>query len=188
MASQIGAGSPRLFYIRPGDWTWWAWAITTGLLMAGLDGCRWAFLAAMGLTLAQLFILLFREPDRAAFSIQLRAAYFLLLLICYLPLMRWLYWLPAMGTFALITFGYCLMARVLSLMPWNGREAYSCDRLRRTFLSAPDLDRAQNTPARAGCAGGLCTIDAQVEPGSGGNVNEKKRNAAMRCSNHSDPL
>jgi hypothetical protein len=78
--------------------------------------------------------------------------------------MRWLYWLPTVGTFALIVFGYCLLARLLSLLPWNGRDAYTLARLRRTFFTAPDLDRVKINPAAAGCAGGLCTIEAQVAP------------------------
>ncbi len=78
--------------------------------------------------------------------------------------MRWLYWLPTVGTFALIIFGYCLLARMLSLLPWNSKEAYTLSRLRRTFLSPPDLTRVRTKPAAANCAGGLCTLEAQVAP------------------------
>ena len=78
--------------------------------------------------------------------------------------MRWLYWLPVVGTFALVIFGYCLLARVLSLLPWNLREPHSLGLWRRTFFSAPDLDRVTVNPVTAGCAGGLCTIEAQVAP------------------------
>jgi len=67
-----------------------------------------------------------------------------------------------MGTSALVVFGYCLMARLLSLFPWNGREAYTFARLRRTFFSAPDLDRVKINSAVANWAGGLCTLEAQV--------------------------
>jgi hypothetical protein len=87
------------------------------------------------------------------------------MLICYLPPIRWLYWLPAVGTLALVVFGYCLLARILSLLPWNSPETCSIARLRRTFFSAPDLNRVANSRAAAArCAGGLCTIEAQVAP------------------------
>jgi hypothetical protein len=109
-------------------------------------------------------ILLVRDRSTAAFSVQLRVAYLILLLISYPRAMRWLYWLPTVGTFALIVFGYCLLARVLSLMPWNSNESYNLDRLRRTFFSAPDPGRVTSKPAEASCAGGLCTIAAQVAP------------------------
>lgn len=159
-------GSRRIFYIKLDDWTWWAWTITTALLVAGLSGYTPAFIAAMAVTAGQGLILLVRDRSPAAFSVQLRLAYLILLLISYPPPMRWLYWVPAVGTFALIVFGYCLLARVLSLLPWNSHESYSMDRLRRTFFSAPDLARVKSKPAGASCAGGLCTIAAQVAPGA----------------------
>ena len=157
--------SGRLFYINPGDWTWWAWTITTVLLIVGLSGHSLAFVGAMAVTAGQGLVLLVRDRSLAAFSVQLRAAYLLLLLIAYPPPMRWLYWVPTVGTFALIIFGYCLLARLLSLLPWNSRDAYTLARLRRTFFTAPDLDRVKINPAAAtSCAGGLCTIEAQVAP------------------------
>jgi hypothetical protein len=43
----------------------------------------------------------------------------------------------------LVIFGYCLMARMLSLLPWNRTEPITADLVRRTFLSRPrPLDRA----------------------------------------------
>lgn len=154
--------SRRVFYIIPGDWTWWAWTITTVLLVTGLSGYAPAFIGAMAVTVIQAVVLLVRDGSPAAFSVQLRAAYLLLLIVAYPPPMRWLYWLPTLGTFALVVFGYCLLARVLSLLPWNSREPYTVDRLRRTFFSPPDLDRVNANLAVAGCAGGLCTIEAQI--------------------------
>jgi hypothetical protein len=91
-------------------------------------------------------------------------AYLGLLVICYPAPMRWLYWLPTVGTFALVVFGYCLLARFLSLMPWNDREEYTLERLGRTFFSAPNLDRVRGNMDASSCAGGLCTIEAQVAP------------------------
>ena len=156
--------SRRVFYVNLDDWTWWAWAITTVLLIIGLAGYSLAFVAAMAVTAGQGILVLARDRSPAAFSVQLRAAYLLLMLVSYPPPMRWLYWVPTVGTFALVVFGYCLLARVLSLLPWNGGETFTLDRLRRTFFSAPDLDRAAANPAVAGRAGGLCTIEAQVAP------------------------
>ena len=156
--------SPRPFYIKLDDWTWWAWTITAVLLVIGLVGYHSAFIAAMVLTAVQGVVMLLRDRSLTAFPVQLRAAYLLLLLVCYLPGMHWLYWLPAVGTFALVLFGYCLMARFLSLLPWNSREPYTMARLRRTFFSPPDLERVKSNPAAASCAGGMCTIEAQVAP------------------------
>jgi hypothetical protein len=154
--------SRRLFYINLNDWVWWAWTLTTILLVAGLCGYDSALTGATVVTAAHGLIVFARDRSLVAYSVQLRAAYVLLLLICYLPYTLWLYWLIAVGTFALNVFGYCFLTRVLSLLPWNSPEAYTLDRLRRTFFSAPDLDRVKKNPTLAGCAGGLCTIEAQV--------------------------
>jgi hypothetical protein len=34
----------------------------------------------------------------------------------------WWYWLPCIGTWAQIIFGYCGVARMVSLLPWNRSE------------------------------------------------------------------
>lgn len=153
-----------IFYLNPTDWTWWTWLVTAICLGIGLMGNPSAFVVAMGLTLAQGLVFLIKERCPGAFSVQLRIGYLALLAICYLPEMRWLYWLPTVGTFALVIFGYCLMARFLSLLPWNRSEPFSADCIRRTFFSPPDLSRVHNESSGGGCAGGLCTIEAQVAP------------------------
>jgi len=99
--------------------------------------------------------------------VQLRLAYTLLLIICLFPPMRWIYWVPAVGTFALVIFGYCLMARMLSLLWWNRAEPITVDLLRRAFLSRPRLPDRAGRVSSAGCGAGLCFIEAQVESGMG---------------------
>jgi hypothetical protein len=152
----------RWLFILWDDWTWWAWMVTAVLLAIGLAGHPSAFLAAIVMTMVQLVMMLIRERIVSAFAVQLRIAYLILLGICFVPQMRWLYWLPLVGTFALVIFGYCLLARMLYLLPWNRMEPLSIDLLRRTFVSRPDLSRFSGNPQTAGCAGGLCTIAAQV--------------------------
>jgi hypothetical protein len=164
MTSIMKKVSRRLFYFNLNDWTWWAWALTTVLLIAGLSGRDLAFMGAMVVTAAHGLIVLVRDRSPFAYSVQLRAAYLLLVLTGYLPSMRWLGWLLVAGTLGLIVFGYCFLTRFLSLLPWNSREAYTLDRLHRTFFSAPNLGRVNSDPKLAGNAGGLCTIAAQVAP------------------------
>jgi hypothetical protein len=165
MESEMIAGHDRHWYILYDDWTWWAWTVTAILLTIGLLGQPVAFIAAMAVTVVQGIVMMVRERSASAFSVQLRVAYLILLIICFVPQMRWLYWLPALGTFALVTFGYCLLARMLSLCPWNRDDTISGDLLRRTFLSRPDLSRVSAPQTGPGCAGGLCTIEAQVARG-----------------------
>ncbi len=129
-----------------------------------------AFLAGLLLSIAQSVVFFVRERSFKAFPVQLRLAYTLLLIICFFPPLRWLFWLPAVGTFVLVIFGYCLMARMLSLLPWNRTGPITADLLRRTFLSRPRLLDRVDSVASAGCAAGLCSIEAQVEPGQGGTI------------------
>ena len=157
----------RWLFIMPQDWTWWVWLVMACLLLIGLVGLPEGFLAALLLSSAQSVLFLARERAVKAFSVQLRLAYTLLLIICFLPPIRWLYWLPALGTFALVVFGYCLMARALSLLPWNRTEPIAADLLRRTFLSRPRLVDRADSVFSAGCGVGLCSIEAQVESGKG---------------------
>ena len=52
-----------------------------------------------------------------------------------------------------------------SLLPWNRTEPITPDLVRRTFLSRPRL--LDQVVSSTGCGAGLCSIEAQVEPGPG---------------------
>jgi hypothetical protein len=117
--------------------SWWYWAITAGLLIAGLAGRFEAFYLAIALSVVQTVHFRLREGAFAAFPAQVRLVYTLILLAALLPPLNWLYWLPAIGTTALVLFGYCPLARILSLMPWNRRQPLSWLLVRWTFLTPP---------------------------------------------------
>ena len=150
----------NLLYLNVKDRTWWIWTATTALLILGLSGHAIGFTAAMLLTVAQGTYLIAKHRSLLAFPVQLRLSYLLVLVICALPGMHWLYWWPTIGTLALIIFGYCLLARILSLLPWNRKGAYSIRQLRQTFLAAPDLTQGAGNGVSK--AGGICTIEAQI--------------------------
>lgn len=118
--------------------SWWYWVATAALLMAGLSGWSEAFHAATALSALQVLHFHRREGRLAAFPVQVRLAFTGLLLLAAWPPMHWLFWVPAIGTSAQVLFGYCLLARVLSLLPWNRREPLSGRLLWRT-LSAPPV-------------------------------------------------
>jgi type II secretory pathway pseudopilin PulG len=148
--------------IMPKEITWWAWTLTAVLLAVGLVGFAAGFIAATALSVIQTVVFLFKTRSFRDFTLQIRLAYSLLLIVCAIPVMRWLYWLPAVGTSALILFGYCLTARVLSLLPWNRTEKLTLNLLRRTFLSPPVAgNMMQGLPSR-GCPGGVCSLEAKV--------------------------
>jgi hypothetical protein len=117
--------------------SWQYWFVTACLLTAGLAGYPTAFLLAIGLTVIQLVHFTLREGSVAAFPVQVRFWYLVLLLVALPQPLQPIYWIPMIGTWAQVIFGYCTMARCVSLLPWNRREALSVDLVSRTFLSPP---------------------------------------------------
>lgn len=117
--------------------SWWYWAVTSVLLIAGLAGRFEAFQLAAGLSAFQIFHFRRREGSYAAFPVQVRIAYTAVLLLAMWGPLNWLFWVPAIGTPAQVLFGYCALARLLSLLPWNRRQPLSWQLALRTFVARP---------------------------------------------------
>lgn len=117
--------------------SWWYWLVTVVLLTAGVSGWSPGFLLAIGLTAFQLVHFVIRERSVTTFPVQVRLGYLLLLLLAWPEPMRLIYWIPMIGTWAQILLGYCTMARLVSLLPWNRQEPFTFGLLKRTFFSAP---------------------------------------------------
>ena len=133
--------------------SWWYWAVTSVLLIAGLAGHFAAFYLAIGLSAFQIIHFRLREGNFTAFPVQVRMAYTALLLLSLWQPMRWLFWIPAVGTPAQVLFGYCTLARCLSLLPWNRQQPLSWSLLWRTFIAPPVKGNImQGLPAAAGTA------------------------------------
>lgn len=143
--------------LMPKEASWWVWMSIVVLLGFGLAGRQELFLAAGAMSAASAGFHLWKHRSLAPYAVQIRLAYTALLFVCFAPALRWLYWLPAIGTVALLVFGYCLMARVLSLLPWNRIESVTPDLLRRTFLTPPQ----PGNPAH-GLPGCVCDREARV--------------------------
>jgi hypothetical protein len=128
-----------MFMIEYRALSWWYWLAIVACLTAGVSGWPTGFLFAIGLAALQLVHFIVRERSIAAFPIQVRLGFLLaLLLFISLPeTLHWLFWLPTIGTWTTVLFGYCPMARIVSLLPWNRREAFSLGLFKRTFISAP---------------------------------------------------
>lgn len=119
--------------------SWWYWLVIVAFLTAGVFGWPAGFLIAIGLAALQFMHFAIREHSITSFPVQVRFGYLLVLLLFFaLPDdVRWLYWLPVIGTWTTVLFGYCPLARIVSLLPWNRKEVFSFSLLKRTFLSAP---------------------------------------------------
>jgi len=142
--------------------TWWIWLVTVGMLVAAVLGHAPGLAAAIFLSAVQTIFFGVRHRGLGPYAVQIRLGYTLLLVLCLLPALRLLVWVPTLGTVALLVYGYCLMARMLSLMPWNRREPWSCDLLRRTFFTRPAVAIRSAAPGLSGCPGGVCELEAEV--------------------------
>jgi len=149
------------WFLRPYELSWWMWWIIASGLAVGIAGYRSGFLVAIGISLAKAVFIVFKGRNVRSSAAQVRVAYLLLLMICFIPGLRWLYWVPLIGTLALIIAGYCLMARFLSLLPRNRAEAINASLLWHTFVDPPRLPRGRE-PSIEGCPGGVCSIEAQL--------------------------
>lgn len=116
---------------------WWYWLATAGLLTAGVAGSPIGFELAIGLTAVQLLDFMLRERSFAAFTVQVRLALLVYLLVSYPAPLQFLFWLPVVGVWARTLFGYCLLARTLALMPWNRRTPFTRALLVQTYFSRP---------------------------------------------------
>ena len=126
-----------MFMIEYKDMGWWYWLVTAMLLTFGVLGNESGFILAIGLTTFQLLHFVIREKNIRAFPVQVRFWYLMLLLVSLPQTMQWLYWVPCIGTWAQIIFGYCAMARLVSLWPWNREQSFTWNLIIKTFFSRP---------------------------------------------------
>ncbi|MDR4477811.1 MAG: hypothetical protein R3B11_17645 [Nitrospira sp.] len=117
------------------DIGWWYWLATVGLLGSDLLGWSPGIWLAMTLCLIQIVHVLRLVRDVTAFPLQVRVAYAMLLAAGLWAPLQWVHIIQLIGTTARVLVGYCLLARTLSLAPWNRRQPLTRSMLRRTFFS-----------------------------------------------------
>ena len=116
---------------------WWIWAILAGLMLWSLTGQMLAREAAMALAVLQAigYLLVYRSVKY--FPTQLRIAYALWMAVSLAPPLFLMYWILAAGTTARVLTGYCAMARVLLLLPWNRSVPLTWARIRTIAFHPP---------------------------------------------------
>jgi hypothetical protein len=117
------------------DPAWWYWLVTVGLLAAGIAGRPWGIPLAMVLCAGQIIHFGWRAETPTALPVQVRVTYLLLLVAGLWPPLQWIHVVQLLGTSAGVLIGYCLLARTLSLVPWNRRKPLSLSLVRSTFFS-----------------------------------------------------
>ena len=105
--------------IRGREATWWVWLATSACLLWGLAGVDIARQFAMAISVLQAVVFLGMTGSLRPFPTQVRVAYALWMAASFLPGLTFMYWIQAAGTTSLILFGYCPLARMLLVFPWN---------------------------------------------------------------------
>lgn len=117
--------------------SWWFWLVTVVFLSLGVSGRTSGFYAATVLAVFQVIYFAIKEGQFSAFPVQVRIAFIVVMIVPLWEPLRFLYWIPVIGIWVLVLTGYCFLARLLSLMPWNRKEQLSASLIKRTFLSPP---------------------------------------------------
>ena len=87
------------------DLGWWYWLVTVALLTWGVLLDPLGLYLAVGLTVVNLAHFSARASGLTAFPVQVRFFYLLLLLVALPEPMRWLFWVPLIGTWAQVLVG-----------------------------------------------------------------------------------
>jgi hypothetical protein len=117
------------------DLAWWYWVLTSGLLAAGITRWPWGIPLAIFLCAVQIIHFWRRTDGITTFPVQVRITYLLLLAAGLWTPLQWIHLMQLIGTSARVLIGYCLLARTLSLAPWNRVEPLSVPLVRNTFFS-----------------------------------------------------
>ena len=133
------------------DPSWWHWTLTIPLLALRLGGVSWSIWPAVGLCVVMCGYYLVRVRRLQPYPVQIRVGYLGLLLAGTLPAMEWIHWVQLFGTTAMVTVGYCPLARMLNLLPFNRTEPLTLAFVFRTFFHDP-------------CAGGMLSWSSGPAP------------------------
>lgn len=118
------------------DITWWFWLATDIALANYLFVDREFFKVAIALSLIQIPVFASLHGWKS-FPAQVRIAYLCLLFAGLWQPLAIVHWMQLVGTTAMVLFGYCFLARCLSLLPWNRNSALTLRLVANTFFMFP---------------------------------------------------
>lgn len=131
------------------------WPLTAVALAVDLVGWTHGITIAIALTALQTMHFALQARSVHTLQVQVRAAYLGLLLAGLLPGLSPLHAAQLVGLTARIAFDYCLLARVLALMPWNRTAPLSWSLVRWVLCSPPAPGSILERMPRGGAAPGL---------------------------------
>ncbi|MBI2094621.1 MAG: hypothetical protein HYT89_00435 [Candidatus Omnitrophica bacterium] len=93
--------------------------------------------AALVLCVAQVVHFGIEDKSFLSFSCQVRFVLAALFLTAWYEPLGWILWIPAIGLTARLTVNYCLLARLMSLLPWNRKQPLTWALVQKTLFSPP---------------------------------------------------
>jgi len=127
---------------------WVLWFVTWIGLLAGLfDRIFYEYVVVFSAAhaLLVLFLLQFRISE---FQAQVRVAYLAWVAVgTYVPFMLILMYITTVGVATNLFIGYCPLARMMYLFPWNREEPFSFKFVARVFLSPPVSGKFKPPPS-----------------------------------------
>jgi len=127
---------------------WGLWFVTWIGLLAGLFNrvfYEYVVFFSVAHALLVLFLLRFQM---SMFPAQVRIAYFAWVAIgTYVPYMVILMYITTVGLATNLFVGYCPLARLLYLLPWNREESFSLGLIARVFFTPPVAGQFKSRPS-----------------------------------------
>jgi len=99
------------------------WAVTAPLLAASLRAVPGALEAALALCAVSTVYYVTLLRSLRPYRVQVRLGFLAVVGLSIVPGLEAIRWVPVVGTSAQVLFGYCPMARLLDLMPWNRQRS-----------------------------------------------------------------
>lgn len=113
------------------------WQLTALLLATHFAQWRWGLPLAVALNVVQLLHFAAVRRSARSLEVQVRAAYLGLLALGALPGLWPVHVVQFVGVNVMLVADYCLLARLLALMPVHRRQPLSVALLRRVLLLPP---------------------------------------------------
>jgi hypothetical protein len=113
------------------------WMVTAVLLSAGIAGWAPGLSMAIGVTAVQTAHFAWRTRSLRSMPVQVRAGYLAVLLLGLWSPLSLLHVLQLGGVSVLLATGYCPMARLLALAPWNRTVPLTAALARWILFSPP---------------------------------------------------
>ena len=116
---------------------WGYWFLTVIFLGISLFVLPKAIYLAIVINFTHAIHFIIRKSGITTFPMQVRLGYFVLLILGLTPIFSWVHWIQLIGGTIMLTTGYCPMARMLSLLPWNRNKAMSWSLIQKILFTPP---------------------------------------------------